>query len=144
MESCETKHECNGRREFLVRSTAVVGGLMLALSSKTSAQTKSEEVFVKIDGNSGISKIGGFTEVKTGVGKVVVVRTSETEYKAFRAKCPHKGGPIKYDETKQTFHCDWHDSFFDQNGVKKSGPSKENLRAFNAVTKAVLSVTVSE
>ncbi len=144
MENCEKQTDCNNRREFLVKTTAAVGGLMLAFSSTTNAQTEPEEIFVKIDGTSGLSKVGGFQEVKADAGKIIVVRTSETEYKALRAKCPHKGGPIKFDEAKQTFSCGWHDSIFDKNGVRTAGPSKENLKSFMAETKTVLSVKVTE
>ncbi len=144
-----TEKSCGGRREFLVRATAVAGGLALTLSNlnNVSAKTvegdeKSEEVFVKIDGTSGLSKVGGSETVKTEAGKVIVVRTADTEYKAFKAKCPHKGGPIKFDATKQMFTCDWHESLFDKNGKVTNGPAKTDLTAFASETKTVLSIKV--
>jgi nitrite reductase/ring-hydroxylating ferredoxin subunit len=142
MDNCEEKQGCDNRREFLVKTTAAVGGLMLALSSKTNAQTDPQEVFVKIDGNSGLSKVGGFQEIKTDAGKVIVVRTSETEYKALSNKCPHKGGPVNFDSASQTFTCEWHQSTFDKNGVRTGGKARENLKSFASETKTVLSVKV--
>jgi nitrite reductase/ring-hydroxylating ferredoxin subunit len=148
---CElTENPCNGRREFLVRATAVAGGLALTLSNLNNVSAKNvddddkkqEEVFVKIDGTSGLSKVGGSETVKTEAGKVIVVRTADSEYKAFKAKCPHKGGPIKFDATKQMFTCDWHESLFDKSGKVTNGPAKTDLTAFASETKTVLSIKV--
>jgi cytochrome b6-f complex iron-sulfur subunit len=149
---CEDNgNSCGGRREFLVRATAVAGGLALTLANlnTVSAQTKddgrkTEEVFVKIDGTGGLSKIGGSETIKTESGKVIVIRTADKEYKAFKAKCPHKGGPLKFDETKQIFTCDWHESLFDKAGKVTNGPAKTDLQSFAAETKTVLSVKVMQ
>jgi nitrite reductase/ring-hydroxylating ferredoxin subunit len=148
--NCELEEKsCGGRREFLVRATAVAGGLALTLSNLNNVSAKnvdddkkSEEVFVKIDGTSGLSKVGGSETVKTDNGKVIVVRTADKEYKAFKAKCPHKGGPIKFDAAKQIFTCDWHESLFDKNGKVTNGPAKTDLTAFASETKTVLSIKV--
>jgi cytochrome b6-f complex iron-sulfur subunit len=149
--TCELEDKsCGGRREFLVRATAVAGGLALTLSNLNNVSAtplvddkKDEEVFVKLDGTSGLSKVGGTETVKTESGKVIVVRTADKEYKAFKAKCPHKGGPIKFDESKQMFTCGWHESLFDKSGKVTNGPAKEDLMAFAAETKTVLSIKVS-
>jgi nitrite reductase/ring-hydroxylating ferredoxin subunit len=146
---CElTEKSCGGRREFLVRATAVAGGLALTLSNLNTVSAKDddkkpEEVFVKIDGTSGLSKIGGSETVKTENGKVIVIRTADKEYKAFKAKCPHKGGPLKFDAAKQMFTCDWHESLFDKNGKVTNGPAKTDLQSFLSETKTVLSIKVS-
>jgi nitrite reductase/ring-hydroxylating ferredoxin subunit len=149
--TCEVENtSCGGRREFLVRATAVAGGLALTLSNLNTVSAKDddkdkkpEEVFVKIDGTGGLSKVGGSEIVKTESGKVIVVRTADKEYKAFKAKCPHKGGPLKFDEAKQMFTCGWHESLFDKTGKVTNGPAKENLTTFVSETKTVLSIKVS-
>jgi nitrite reductase/ring-hydroxylating ferredoxin subunit len=148
--ACESEDKsCGGRREFLVRATAVAGGLALTLSNLNNVSgnplvddKKEEEVFVKIDGTGGLSKVGGTETIKTEAGKVIVIRTADKEYKAFKAKCPHKGGPIKFDETKQMFTCGWHESLFDKSGKVTNGPSKEDLVSFVSETKTVLSIKV--
>lgn len=141
---------CGGRRDFLVRATAVAGGLALTLSNLNNVSAKNagddnkeEEVFVKIDGTNGLSKIGGSETVKTDAGKVIVMRTADKEYKAFKAKCPHKGGPLQFDSTKQVFTCGWHESMFDKNGKVTNGPAKTDLTTFASETKTVLSIKVS-
>jgi nitrite reductase/ring-hydroxylating ferredoxin subunit len=149
--TCEVENKsCGGRREFLVRATAVAGGLALTLSNLNTVSAKDddkdkkvEEVFVKLDGTSGLSKVGGTETVKTEKGTVIVVRTADKEYKAFKAKCPHKGGPIKFDETKQMFTCGWHESLFDKSGKVTHGPATSDLTTFASETKTVLSVKVS-
>ncbi len=136
---------CNSRREFLVKTTATAGGLVLALSGlqvataqEESAVAKlaapiaaqSDEAVLKLDDKSPLSKVGGFDTIETSVGKVVVVRTSETDFKAYSAVCTHKGGPIKYDEKTQQLFCPWHNSRFDAEGKVVKGPAKQALSSY--------------
>lgn len=143
---------CNSRREFLVKTTATAGGLVLALSglqavaaqdnpaaksALPAAAAQSDEAVLKLDEKSPLSKIGGFSTIETTAGKVVVVRTSETDFKAYSAICPHKGGPIKYDEKTQQLYCPWHNSRFDADGKVVKGPAKQPLSLY-ATEKAVI------
>ncbi len=135
---------CNSRREFLVKTTATAGGLVLALSglqtaaaqespaAKTAmpAAAQSDEAVLKLDDKSPLSKVGGFDTIETSAGKVVVVRTGETDFKAFSAVCTHKGGPIKYDEKTQQLFCPWHNSRFDTDGKVVKGPAKQPLATY--------------
>ena len=136
---------CTSRREFLVKTTATAGGLVLALSGLQATQAQetpaslktaapvaaqSDEAVLKLDDKSPLSKVGGFDTIETKAGKVVVVRTSETDFKAFSAVCTHKGGPIKYDEKTQQLFCPWHNSRFDTEGKVVKGPAKEPLSSY--------------
>jgi cytochrome b6-f complex iron-sulfur subunit len=100
-----------------------------------------ETVTVTISEKSKLNKVGGSDTIKTKSGKILVVRTGETEFKAFLAKCPHKGGPIKYDTTKNQLFCPWHDSIFTMEGSNVSGPAKTPLPTF-AVEAGDKAVTV--
>ncbi len=138
MTDCDKKSDCGGgRREFLVKASALAGGLVLSLSGanvladdKNKKGDGSGEAVLKLDAKSPLNKVGGSDTVKTDAGKVVVVRTGEMEFKAFTAKCPHEGGPIKYDDKTKQLYCSWHDSRFDTTGKVVKGPSKVDLQNF--------------
>ena len=150
MKDCETNSECGGRREFLVKASALAGGLVLSLSGATviaqtdkpAAQTggTSDDAVLKLDAKSPLSKIGGFDTIETKAGKIVVVRTGDTDFKAFSAVCPHKGGPIKYDEKTSQLFCPWHNSRFDATGKVVKGPAKTNLQNYQTSQAVVVSV----
>jgi Rieske Fe-S protein len=141
---------CPNRREFLVTATAA-GSLVLSLSAveKTAAQKKDDtsggkntdsaakETIIKIDEKSNLNKIGGSETFETVIGKLIVVRTADG-FKAFSAVCPHKGGPITYDEQAKQFSCAWHNSRFDTKGQVLSGPTKAPLKNYATQNAIVL------
>ncbi|MEP6904012.1 MAG: Rieske 2Fe-2S domain-containing protein [Actinomycetota bacterium] len=148
---------CGGRREFLVKATAIAGGVVLSLSGLSAAQaqkdkdkdkkkdgdTMNEDLVLKLDASSPLSKVGGTDTVETkSAGKVIIVRNGEMSFAAFHAKCPHKGGPIKYDEKTKQLFCPWHGSRFDAaSGNVLKDPAKEPLTAFTTNPAVVVSVT---
>lgn len=154
MKNCSEEAECGGRREFLVKAGAMAGGLILSLSSLKNAEAQqsatakgdnktadsAEEAVLKLDEKSSLNKVGGFETIDTKEGKVVVVRLSETDFKAYSAICPHKSGPIKYDEATKQLFCPWHNSRFDTTGKVVKGPAKTDLQAFSTQEAVVVSL----
>jgi cytochrome b6-f complex iron-sulfur subunit len=152
-DTCENNSEaiCNNRRDFLVKASVTAGGLLLSLSgAATSANAKTadktemtgdDSVILKLDDKSPLSKIGGSDTVETKSGKVVVVRTGEMAFSAYSAVCTHKGGPIKYDADKKQLFCPWHNSRFDTNGKKVSGPANQDLATYAAQESVVVTLT---
>lgn len=148
MKNCNDENACSGRREFLVKATATTGGLLLSLASAgaVSAQTKEgapqttdENLVVKLDEKSGLTKAGGSETIETKAGKVILVRNSDMSVSAFSAKCTHKGGPIKYNETTGQLECPWHHSKFDpKTGSVLGGPAKDPLPAFSTESAVVV------
>lgn len=148
MENCgNEKVECGGRREFLVKASVLAGGLVLSLSGAAAqAQDKkdttaADETALKLDADSPLSKVGGFDTIETKTGKVIVFRPSENEFKACSAVCPHKGGPITFDETSKLLVCAWHGSQFDTDGKVLKGPARTSLPAFAAENEVVVNLT---
>ena len=152
MNDCSEKTECGGRRDFLVKAGVIAGGMVLSLSNVGTAQEKmdakgtmaaktgDDEVVLKLGDKSPLNKVGGYQTVETKSGKVVVVRVSDAEYKAFSAVCPHKNGPIKYDDATKQLFCPWHNSRFDTNGKVVKGPAKTDLPAYPAETEVVVTL----
>jgi cytochrome b6-f complex iron-sulfur subunit len=141
---------CNNRREFLVKASVVAGGVVLGLSGAKSAQAQkdnnsgskntgapSDEIVLKLDEKSPLGKVGGFDTIETKAGKIVVVRTADMSFSAYSAVCPHKGGPIEYDEKTQQLFCPSHNSRFDTAGKVVKGPAKTPLKVF-ATQKAIV------
>lgn len=147
MEKCDNeKAECGGRREFLVKASVMAGGLVLSLSGAARAKGKidaadaADAAILKLGADSPLNKVGGFETIETKAGKVIVVRTGDGEFKAFSAVCPHKGGPISYDETSKQLVCSWHGSEFDMNGKVVKGPARANLAAYAAENEIVVTL----
>ncbi len=155
MNDCERQSDCGGRRDFLVKATALAGGLVLSLSGVDGiAQDKkdkkdkamkmdnsADETVLKLGADSPLAKVGGTQTVETKTGKIIVLRTGAEEFKAFTAVCPHKGGPIKYDEKTSQLFCPWHNSRFDTSGKVFKGPSKKDLPSLPTQEAVVVSIT---
>lgn len=142
MKNCNEIAECGSRRDFLVKSAFLAGGLVLTLSSAGSLFGKPfEDVTVPIDSASPLNKIGGSKTVETSAGKVIIVRTGDATFAAVSAKCTHKGGPLAYNSDSKLFECEWHGSKFGADGANAGGPAKTPIATFPATGNAT-SVTV--
>jgi cytochrome b6-f complex iron-sulfur subunit len=146
---CEPSGGCNNRRDFLVRATASVGGLVLSLSGAAAAQEKEkskpadgklDDFVIRLDEKSPLNKVGGSDNISTAGGKIIVVRTTENDFKAYSAICPHKGGPIKYDEKAGQLFCPWHNSRFDMTGTVVKGPANQPLKQFTSEKAVVVNL----
>lgn len=136
---------CGGRREFLVKASTIAGGLALTLSgikdvSGKSSDDTAEEVVLKLDEKSPLSKVGGSQTVETKNGKVVIARTGASSFAAVSAVCTHKGGPLGYDETSKLFVCPNHGSKFGTDGSNAGGPAKTPAKSFPTASAIVLTV----
>lgn len=143
LEKIMNKNICTGRREFLVKSTATASGLVLSLAglNNLDAQTKdNDDVTLKLDTKSPLSKIGGTLNFEYKGDKILVLRKSESEFIAFSAICTHKGGAINYDEKSKQLVCPLHNSRFDSNGQNISGPSRQPLSTFPIESAIVVSL----
>ena len=134
MENCNdniAKKDCGGRREFLVKASVGLGTIVLGLSGAATI-TKAddpppEDLVIKLDANSPLSKTGGSQVVDTKVGKIIVLRTGDS-FIAFSAACTHKGGTVKFDEASKSYICPLHGSKFDAGtGAVLKGPAKTPL-----------------
>jgi Rieske Fe-S protein len=140
------EHICSNRREFLVKTTAGAGGILLSLSGQTSADTatpdhSADNIIVKLDGSGALAKVGGSQKIETAAGPVLIVRTGDLEFRAFSAKCTHKGGTLSFDGKTKRFTCPLHGSIFDAEGKMVEGPAKNNLPSYQ--TNANLTVNLS-
>jgi Rieske Fe-S protein len=151
MENCNDEKKCGGRREFLVKASAIAGGVVLSLSGLSAAQgqkddtkkddTMAEDLVLKLDSSSPLSKAGGSQTFDTKSGKIIVIRNDDTSFAAFSAKCTHKGGPVSFDEKTRQLICKWHGSKFDStSGSVLNGPAKEPLPAFTTDSAVVVSL----
>ncbi len=145
MKNCPEKSDCGSRREFLVKSALVTGGVVLALSGNGHAFGQPfEDVTVAIDQKSPLSKVGGSLIVDSTAGKIIILRTGDAAFVAFSAKCTHKGGIVALDPASNRLVCPKHGSQFDAtNGAVKEGPADTPLASHAAKgTAALVTVTV--
>ncbi len=145
LKNCDEIVNCTGRREFLVKSLLVAGGLVLTLKATASAgSTVVDDLVVPIGSDSPLSKVGGFQVVESAGGKIAILRTGESSFVAYSAKCTHKGGIIEYDAAKKEFVCPKHGSTFDTaTGNAAHGPADNPLPSFKTKAgKDSVSVTI--
>ena len=147
MKDCNEIVDWSGRREFLVKSALVAGGLVLTVTGVAKASSllgRFEDVVVSIDDKSPLKKVGGSTIVDSSAGKIIIVRTGEASFVAFSALCTHKRGLLEYDAADKRFTCPKHGSTFDgATGKVIDGPADNPLPSYPAKgTSASVTVTV--
>ena len=65
--------------------------------------------------------------VKFGNKPALLVRTGETEFKAFSAVCTHLNCTVQYQESKKEIWCACHNGTYDLTGKVASGPPPKAL-----------------
>jgi cytochrome b6-f complex iron-sulfur subunit len=64
---------------------------------------------------------------------LLVVRLSDTEFRAFSAICTHLGCIVRWDEAARRIHCPCHAGFFGPDGAVLGGPPPRPLPAYKVV-----------
>ena len=87
-----------------------------------------------------LATLGGMACGRAGEVEVLLIRTSEAEIVALERYCPHEGldmapcdnnprpGQLSLDQGR--LRCVWHNSIFDLDGQRVSGPSPRDLQRF--------------
>jgi len=78
-------------------------------------------------GKTGEFKANAGRIVKFGSRPVLLIRVSETEWRAFSAMCTHLNCTVQYQETSHQIWCACHNGFYDLNGRVVSGPPPRPL-----------------
>jgi Rieske Fe-S protein len=72
----------------------------------------------------------GFKIVRFGAEPVIVVRVSETDYRAFAATCTHLDCIVEYRKGQQAIWCNCHNGHYDLTGRNVAGPPPRPLAAY--------------
>ncbi|HVS15826.1 MAG TPA: ubiquinol-cytochrome c reductase iron-sulfur subunit [Thermoanaerobaculia bacterium] len=72
----------------------------------------------------------GFKIVRFGSDPVIVVRVSDTEYRAFAATCTHLDCIVEYRTDKRLIWCWCHNGIYDLQGRNIGGPPPRPLEAY--------------
>lgn len=81
--------------------------------------------------NMGINTAGGFRVIQAGTKKVMVARTTATEFATMIAVCTHAGCTVKFAIGASQMQCPCHGSKFDLAGAVVMGPATRDLTQFN-------------
>ena len=68
--------------------------------------------------------------VKFGSRPALLVRVSDSEWRAFSAICTHLNCTVQYQDSTQQIWCACHNGFYDMNGKVVSGPPPRPLEEF--------------
>jgi len=69
----------------------------------------------------------GFKIVRFGADPVIVVKVSDTEFRAFSATCTHLDCIVEFRKSKQVMWCNCHNGVYDLNGRNIAGPPPKPL-----------------
>ncbi|HYX25711.1 MAG TPA: ubiquinol-cytochrome c reductase iron-sulfur subunit [Thermoanaerobaculia bacterium] len=72
----------------------------------------------------------GFKIVHFGAEPVIVVKVSDTEYRAFSASCTHLDCIVEFRKSKQVMWCNCHNGVYDLTGRNIAGPPPKPLTPF--------------
>jgi cytochrome b6-f complex iron-sulfur subunit len=73
----------------------------------------------------------GFKIVQFGAEPVIVIRVSETEFRAFSAVCTHLACIVEYSKPRQHIECNCHNGKFNLQGQVAGGPPPRPLAPFS-------------
>jgi Rieske Fe-S protein len=68
--------------------------------------------------------------VKFGSRPVLLIRVTDTEWRAFSALCTHLDCTVQYQEQRHQIWCACHNGFYDLSGRVVSGPPPRPLEAY--------------
>jgi Rieske Fe-S protein len=72
----------------------------------------------------------GFKIVRFGAEPVIVLRVSDTDFRAFSATCTHLDCIVEYRRDKQLIWCNCHNGQYDLTGRNVAGPPPRPLTAY--------------
>ena len=72
----------------------------------------------------------GFKIVRFGAEPVIVLRVSDTDYRAFAATCTHLDCIVEYHKGKAAIWCNCHNGQYDLTGRNVAGPPPRPLTAY--------------
>lgn len=72
----------------------------------------------------------GFKIVRFGAEPVIVVRVSDTDFRAFSATCTHLDCVVEFRKPKQLIWCNCHNGQYDLTGKNVGGPPPRPLTPF--------------
>ncbi len=72
----------------------------------------------------------GFKIVRFGAEPVILIRVSETDYRAYAATCTHLDCIVEYRKGEQKLWCNCHDGVYDLTGRNVAGPPPRPLEAY--------------
>ncbi len=79
----------------------------------------------------------GFRIVRFGAEPVILIRLSDTDFRAFAATCTHLDCIVEYRSGERKIWCNCHDGVYDTSGLNIAGPPPRPLAPYqvNVVTK---------
>lgn len=72
----------------------------------------------------------GYKIVRFGAEPVILVRVSETEFRAFAATCTHLDCIVEFQKDKSRIWCNCHNGEYDLQGQQVAGPPPKPLEPF--------------
>lgn len=72
----------------------------------------------------------GFKIIRFGVEPVIVMRVSETDFRAFAGTCTHLDCIVEYHKDQKRIWCNCHNGEYDLQGQRVAGPPPKPLEPF--------------
>lgn len=83
-----------------------------------------------VPANAALANVEGSRVITFESRAILIVRTSETQFAALTARCPHQGTTVRYDDARDDIVCPNHGSRFTLEGAVTKGPATRPLDLF--------------
>jgi len=86
----------------------------------------------------------GFKIVRFGTEPVILIKVTDTEFRAFSATCTHLDCIVTFQDDKDRIYCNCHGGVYDLNGRNVAGPPPRPLEPYkvNLVTRGGQPATI--
>src|ERR1051325_2067971 len=134
-----------GRREFVARTSAGLGALLLAACQNVDTAPLSGSVTVHLANYPSLSNVGGIVRINETPSPVALERTGASTFVAYSLVCPHEGGTVSVtSSTSVPFQCPLHGAQFNASGANVGGQRTGSLHTYATTYDAAAgTVTIS-
>lgn len=118
------------RRRFLDTGLCAAVGSALVTGASPAALGKPRKLAVRLDLIPALRTVGGWSVAQLKQWKILFVRTSESEVKAFHPYCTHRKCAVSFNPKRRRLDCTCHGSRFDLAGRVLAGPATASLPTY--------------
>ncbi|MCG6922012.1 MAG: ubiquinol-cytochrome c reductase iron-sulfur subunit [Acidobacteria bacterium] len=130
--------ESHGRRRLLnwflgTSAGALCASLVYPVVRYLSPPTVPETTTAQVEAGSTMDPDlveKGFKILRFGAEPVILIRVSETDFRAFSATCTHLSCIVEFRKARQLIWCNCHNGVYDLNGRNIEGPPPRPLTPF--------------
>jgi Rieske Fe-S protein len=108
--------------------TLAVQGVLFLLPKRLKGKTR-----LIFAGSASSYPVGGVQTVPDLEGNQILIKRTETGFKAYSSTCPHLGCHVHWESDKERFFCPCHNGVFNADGKAVAGPPADAGQSLSQV-----------